>query len=277
MTEEINNYTLTSRVKKRTFEIIGIAKRGDKASKIFDICLIALIFLNMFSLVIDTYDINESFKRGLEIFELVSMVLFTIEYILRIWTSDLLYSNKTKVTSRLRYIFSLEGIIDLLSIMPGFLPRIFPKGMVIARSFKTLRALKLFKIKSSFNALDIVKTVLKNKFYELLSTFYIIFILIITSSVLMYHVENELQPDVFKNAFSGFWWTVQSITTVGYGDIAPISGLGQLLAILITLLGVTLLALPTAILTEGFIEESQKRRDSKDKKDFCPFCGKSLK
>lgn len=260
-------------IKKRTYEILGIAKKGDILSRMFDIFIVTLVLLNVFILILETYELSNDVKTILYNVEIFSVVIFTIEYMLRIWTAEFLYQDNAKIIAKIKYIFSPSGIVDLLSIVPIFIPDVFPKGMVVIRSCRTFRILKLFDVNRRFNALTIVLRVIKNKLPQLISIFYVIVTLMLTSSILMYNAEHIAQPEIFKNAFSGLWWTVSTIATVGYGDIYPITITGKILGIIITILGVTTVALPTAILTAGFIEEAKQ---VKNKINYCPHCGKKL-
>lgn len=104
-------------------------------------------------------------------------------------------------------------------------------------------------------------------------TIFVVFLLILVSSSIMYFVENEVQPDAFPNILHSFWWAIETLTTVGYGDIYPVTGLGKLISGIIAMLGIGLVALPTGIITSGFHEELTKNR----KHNFCPHCGEKLK
>lgn len=262
------------KIKKRIFGILGIAKSRDAASRIFDIFIVTLVLINVLVLILETYELPNDVKDILYNVEMFSVIIFTIEYFLRIWTAEFLYHDCSKFIAKLKYMTSLSGIVDLLSIIPIFIPNVLPKGMVVIRSCRTFRILKLFDVNRRFNALTVVLRVIKNKFSQLMSMVYIISMLMLTSSILMYNAEHAAQPDVFQNAFSGLWWTVSTIATIGYGDIYPITITGKVLGIIITILGVTIVALPTAILTAGFIEEA---KGEKDKISYCPHCGKKLK
>lgn len=158
-------------IKKRTYQIISVAKNSDTASKVFDSFIILLIMINIIILIIETYDISEELKLLLRNIEIFSVVIFTIEYALRIWTAEYLYQDDGKLKAKVKYIFSIAGIIDLLAILPLYLPNTLPKGMLIIRSCRTLRILKLMNINKRFDAVRIVASVLKRKFTQLISTF----------------------------------------------------------------------------------------------------------
>jgi voltage-gated potassium channel len=161
-------------------------------------------------------------------------------------------------------VFTFKAIIDILSILPFYLPFLFPvKNLLFLRSIRLLRILRLFKLNRYTDALSKVRNVLKNKSYQLFCSFSIVIILMLLSSVLMYYIEADDQPDVFKNAFSGLWWAIATVTTVGYGDIYPITGLGKILGAFIAILGIGLIAVPTGIISAGFVEQISNKKDKK--------------
>ena len=263
--------------KKRTFEIIEKSQKGDILSTIFDYFIVILISLNVASVFLETFELSVYLNNFLRKFEIFSIIIFTIEYILRLWTSTLLYPDKNSFIARVKYIFSFMAIIDLLSILPFYLPFFFNVDL---RALRLVRLLRIFKANRYTHAIQKVLFVIKNKSTELISSIFVIFILMLISSVLMYSVESPVQPEVFKNGFSGLWWAVATFTTVGYGDIYPITSVGRFLSAIIALLGIGLVAVPTGIVTSGFMEASSNEEDDEnsqqDEKHFCPYCGKNL-
>ena len=266
--------------KKRTFEILEKSQKGDILSTIFDYFIVILISLNVVSVFIETFDLSVYLNNFLRKFEIFSIIIFTIEYILRLWTSTLLYPDKNSFVARIKYIFSLMAIIDLVSILPFYLPFFFSVDLRVLRALRLFRLLRILKVNRYTHAMQKVLFVIKNKSTELISSIFVIFILMLISSVLMYSVESPVQPEVFKNGFSGLWWAVATFTTVGYGDIYPITSVGRFLSAIIALLGIGLVAVPTGIITSGFMEASSKEEDDdnsqQDEKHFCPYCGKNL-
>ena len=255
--------------KKRIFEIIQIGHAKDRASRGFDILIMAVILINLFLAVFETFEGAARYQDALNIAELVTVIIFTVEYLLRVWTSDYLYSDSdNRWTAMLRYILSFGGIVDLLSFLPYYLPVFFPAGIVAFRMFRVIRILRLFRINAYYDAFNVITNVLKNKKDQLLSSIFIILVLMAASSLCMYSLEHEAQPEVFRNAFSGFWWAVSTLLTVGYGDIYPITILGRLFGICITMLGVGMVAIPTGILSAGFVEQyAQLKEIDEDTKD----------
>lgn len=270
------------KIKSRIFEIIQTANDNDIASKIFDIFIIALIIVNVITVIADTFSLPATVSTIFDYIETVSVIIFTIEYILRVWTADLLYPNLSPIKSRLRYIISFKAIIDLLAILPFYLPFFIPVDLRVLRVIRIIRLFRLFKINRYTNALSTIVNVFKNKASELISSMFVVLLLMIIASVLMYNVENPVQPEKFNNALSGLWWAVATLTTVGYGDIYPITAAGKVLSAIIALLGIGLVAVPTGIITSGFSEQISNSKDNKsdsnnaDKKRYCPYCGHEL-
>jgi voltage-gated potassium channel len=219
-------------------------------------------------------NIRLNHKIFFKLFETFSVIIFTIEYIIRIWVADHKFNNCSILKAKTRFIFSFFGIIDLFAILPFYLPMLIMFDLRFLRILRLTRLFRLFKIARYSKALRIVGTVLKRKKEPLILTLFLSLILLLVASSLMYHIEHDAQPDSFSNIFSSFWWAVATLTTVGYGDIYPITGLGKFLSGLIALLGIGLVALPTGILGAGFIEVIEKKENKKPKK--CPHCGKKF-
>ena len=187
--------------------------------------------------------------------EVITILIFCVEYILRIWTADYLYPDKSEFRSRLRFLISFDGIIDLLTILPFF----FLSGMVIFRMLRVARIFHLFRLNARYDSFNVITTVLYEKRNQIISSVFIVLILMLASSLCMYSVEHDSQPEVFRNAFSGIWWSMSTLLTVGYGDIYPITTLGRIMAICIAYLGVGAVAIPTGIISAGFVEQYQRK------------------
>ena len=266
------------RVKRRVFDIVQPSRDYDIASTAFDWSIIALISLNVLIVILDTFDgIPVSVRRLISYVEIFSLVLFSLEYILRFWTAGHLHPRANWLSAHLKYMFSFMALVDLFAILPFYLPYIFPVDLRVLRMFRLLRLLRLLKINRYTSALATVVSVLKRKSAQLLSSMLVVLILMVVSSILMYGIESEAQPEVFSNAFSGLWWATATLTTVGYGDIFPITSAGKVLGAIIALLGIGLVAVPTGIISAGFMENITHEPDEgKKKKHFCPFCGEDL-
>ena len=245
-------------IKKQIFDIIQIGNVSDTASRMFDIFITVVIAVSLVVTILSTYEELAGYKVALDVAETVTVVIFTIEYVLRIWTSEFRYPKKSRAKAALRFIFSAEGLIDLFTFLPFYLPIVFPAGAVAFRVFRVIRIFRLFKLNQRYDAFSIITDVLNEKKKQLFSSVVMILILMIASSLCMYSLEHEAQPEVFKNAFSGIWWASSTLLTIGYGDIYPITLGGKIMAILISFLGVGMVAVPTGIISAGFVESYSK-------------------
>ena len=253
-------------IRKRVYEIIEKAKDGDKASAIFDSFLIILILLNVAAVICNSFDnLNNSYNKFFTIFEYISVSIFSIEYLLRIWTAPEKFPPSEKwplFFSYLRFIFSFMGIVDLCAIMPFFLPFVIIDLRIvrILRLFRLLSALKLTRYNKSF---DLIGRVFKNEKDKLFMTIFIVGVMLLLAASIMYAVENTVQPEAFPNILATLWWAVVTLTTVGYGDVYPVTVLGKLLSGVISILGIILIALPSGIISSGFIKEYDKEKKRK--------------
>ena len=204
---------------------------------------------------LQTFDELTFLFPAFHVIEVITILIFCVEYILRIWTADYLYPDKNEFRSRLRFLISFDGIIDLLTILPFF----FLSGMVIFRMLRVARIFHLFRLNARYDSFNVITTVLYEKRNQIISSVFIVLILMLASSLCMYSVEHDSQPEVFRNAFSGIWWSMSTLLTVGYGDIYPITTLGRIMAICIAYLGVGAVAIPTGIISAGFVEQYQRK------------------
>lgn len=250
-----------SSLRGKIFDVIQIGHKGDTASEAFDIFITLVILINLAATVFSTYDISSRYSGLLTVVEIVTVVIFTIEYILRILTADFLYSDKSKGRAIFSFLVSFEGIIELVSLLPFYLPGDFPVGIVAFRIFRIIRIFRLFSLNSKYDAFNVITDVIKEKRNQIVSSVFMIVTLMVAASLTMYSVEHEAQPDVFSNAFSGIWWATSTLLTIGYGDIYPVTILGKVLAIVISFLGVGMVAIPTGIISAGFVEQYTKLKD----------------
>lgn len=262
-------------IKKTVFEVIQPTENSNKiSSRIFDIGIIVLIIISIISVFATTFDISARMLKLLYVIETVTVIIFTAEYLLRIWTADLLYPSLSKCRARLRYIRSGMAIVDLLAIIPFYLPMIIPINLLGIRAIRLIRLLRILKLKRYSEAMAAISYVLKQKSHEMCVSMFFVCILMLISSLLIYYAEHDAQPDKYQNAFSGLWWTVTTLTTVGYGDIYPITTVGKILGTFIAILGIGLVAIPAGILSSGFTEHLENNKSSDN---YCPHCGKRLK
>ena len=261
-------------MKEKIFNMIKVDRNKDKSGKNFDRIVVGAIIINLIACIIETFEVGEFVTNVLLVLETATVVFFTIEYILRIYTAEYLYPRRRRHHAKIKYIFSFWGIIDFLSFFPFYLPFFFPNGIMVFRMFRIMRMARLFNINRTSDALDMVIRALKSKRRQLTSSVFIIIVLLVASSLLMYDIEHEAQPEVFENAFSALWWATSAIFTIGYGDIYPITIAGRIMAIVISILGVGLVAIPTGIIFAGFVEQIEKVKGGRNK--YCPHCGERL-
>ena len=188
----------------------------------------------------------------------ITMAIFGVEYTLRVWTAEYLYPKKSPLGAKLTYVRSFNGVIDMLTFLPYFLPIFFPSGLVAFRMLRVARIFRLFRINTYYDAFNVITDVLNENKDQIFSSVCLILILMVASSLCMYSLEHDVQPDRFQNAFSGIWWSMSTLLTVGYGDIYPITNLGRIVGIFIAFLGVGAVAIPTGIISAGFVEHYTK-------------------
>lgn len=242
--------------RKRISDIIEVGSDYDWPSRVYDFTNAGAIIFNLTASILYTFaEMRERFGLGLLVIEQMTIAFFLVDYVLRVWTAKYKYEGKTQSESIRKYVLSFTGVIDLLSFLPYYLPFAFPAGTVAFRMVRLVRIFRLFRINSYYDALTVIGDVLKAKRQQLISSVFIIMILMLASSLCMYSLENKAQPEVFSNAFSGIWWAASTLLTVGYGDIYPITTLGKLFGILIAFLGVGMVAIPTGIISAGFVDQ----------------------
>ena len=242
-------------MKEKIFNIIQIGDKSNRVSRMFDIFITITIVTNILITFMQTFP-ELSFLSGVfRVVEYITIVIFCVEYALRIWTAEYLYPDRNRSGARLRFLVSFDGVVDLLTIIPAF----FLSGFVIFRMLRVARIFHLFRLNAKYDSFNVITTVLYEKRNQIISSVFIVVILMLASSLCMYSVEHEAQPEVFRNAFSGIWWSMSTLLTVGYGDIYPITTLGRVMAIGIAYLGVGVVAIPTGIISAGFVEQYQRK------------------
>lgn len=245
-----------SKFMERLAEIITIGNTSDRASRIYDIISLVSIVANLIVTLMNTFDnVEAAYGPVLHLIESITVAFFAADCVLRIITAKYSHPGKGTVRAVLRYIFSFNGIVDILSFVPFYLPLFFPSGAAVFKIFRVMRIFRIFRINEYYDSLNVIMQVIINRRQQLLSSVFIILIMMLASSMCMYSIENKAQPDVFSNAFSGIWWAASTLLTVGYGDIYPITAAGKTLGIIIAFLGVGMVAIPTGIISAGFVEQ----------------------
>lgn len=263
----------TKQLKRNVYDILATEEVDHPLENRINLFISILIVLSIISVSLETVDSLASQFGGIfRGFEIFAVTVFTVEYLLRLWVCTLDPRYSSPITGRIRYACTPMALIDLLAIVPFYLPVQgydfrFVRAVRLARVF---RIFKLWNYSSSFRTLT---HVLQSKKEELLVTLFAGGILVIIASSLMYYVERDAQPLVFDSIISSLWWGVSALTKVGYGDIYPITVLGKFLGSFIALLGVGVFALPAGILASGFAAEMQKKNAAPM---VCPHCGKEI-
>ena len=245
-------------MKEKIYKIIEKDNGTNKTSKTFDIFIFILVVLSIFQIVLESHkNIYSKYFYYFKYFEIFTIIVFTVEYILRIYTAKYKY-NKGNFLSVIKFIFSFEGFIDLLSIIPFYLPLAIKLDFRFLRILKVSKATRIFKLGRYSKSFETIKRVLKREKEILIVTLIFSFILILISSILMYYVENPVQPEAFPNITATMWWGIATLTTIGYGDIYPVTTLGKILASFVAIIGIGIIAIPTGIISAGFVSEIKK-------------------
>ena len=234
-----------------------------------------LIVLNVVAIILESYkEIHDVYGGVLYLFEVFSVIVFSIEYLLRLWTA--VYENFKKPflgSRKLHFVTSKFGIIDLLAILPFYLPLFMTLDLRVLRILRLFRLIRIFKLGRLSKSLKTISSVLKETRGDLIISMFVAFILLILSSTLMYYFESDVQPDKFQNIGQSLWWSIATLTTVGYGDVYPVTGVGKLLSGAVAIIGIGFVALPTSILSSAFVERVQMNKKKKKTKCECPKCG----
>ncbi len=241
--------------REKLLNILQIGDKSNRISRTFDFFITITIFSNITVTFLETFEELAFLYKIFKAIEYTTLLIFCVEYILRIWTAPDLYKEMKPGQARLHFLFSFDGIIDFLTIVPAS----YLSGFVIFRMLRVARIFHLFRLNAKYDSFNIITTVLYEKRNQIISSVFIVLILMLASSLCMYSVEHTAQPDVFQNAFSGIWWSMSTLLTVGYGDIYPVTTLGRIMAIIIAYLGVGAVAIPTGIISAGFVEQYQRK------------------
>lgn len=268
-----SEYDMYKKLKRRAFEILE--NRNDSlVGRYIMIFILILITLNVVAVILETVEsLSTRYSEIFIGFEIFSVAIFTIEYILRIWSCTADKKYHAAITGRIKYALTPMALVDLAAILPFYLPLIMRLDLRFLRALRLFRFIRILKVARYSEAMNTFGNAIKAKKEELILSISIVVILLILSSSAMYFVENQAQPDNFSSIPDAMWWGVATLTTVGYGDIYPITTLGRILGSFIAFLGIAMFALPTGIISSALIEEIQKKRKGKN---ICPHCSKEI-
>lgn len=268
---------------------VAESKSNDKLSSF----IMLMIVLSIIAVILESDKaISEKYHAIFYWFEVIAVILFTFEYISRIYTARLLHSDLPPGKAVRKYILSPMAVIDFLAIIPFYIELAF--GLMglhnvldlrFIRVLRLMRLLRIFKLNRYNTSLQMIGDVLKEEKEKLYITIFMTFILLVLSSALVYTVEHESQPEAFPNIYSSMWWAIATLTTVGYGDVFPVTAMGKILAGVIALLGIGLVALPTGILSGSFVQAINEKKEREhqllhdenvEHKHTCPHCNKEF-
>jgi len=245
--------------RKWLYQVLEQDRHG-LSSRFINIALMLLILANVVCIIVSSEEsINTRFNSFFQFFEIFSLIIFTIEYLVRVWVSversekDLTQPLK----SRIRYLFKPMAFVDLLAILPSFVLLLGSDFLIL----RVLRLVRVFKLSRYSRSMELLITVSKQEAETIISAIFILIILIIISATGVYIVEGDVQPDEFGSIPRALWWATVTLTTVGYGDVVPITTLGRMLGIVIVITGIGMAALPAGIMASGFTAEIGRRRE----------------
>jgi voltage-gated potassium channel len=251
------------RFQKRLYEILEPAVYGDKTSRNSDLFFTALVIINVVSVTLESvHSLYDSYHQVFRYLEIVSVIIFTVEYFGRLWSAPSQDTTNQSVANnfkhRMGYVFSFNGLVDLVSIIPFYLQSIFPYlDLRILRTLRLLRILKLSYYNSAFK--DLFEAIFEERksFY---AASYLFIVVLIVSSSLIYFAEHKVHPTGFKSIPGSMYWALITLTTVGYGDITPITAVGQFIAMMSAVFGVVVVALITGIVASSFNSQMERRK-----------------
>lgn len=262
--------------RRRLYLTLDPTEKGGVPERIFEVLLIIIIVLNILVIILDSIkEISVKYNQFFNDFEIFSLIFFTVEYIARVYSIVEKPMYKHPVRGRLRYIKTPLAIVDLLAFIPFYLA-FLPIDLRYLRIFRLMALFRMFKMARYLHALSIFKRVLVQRKEQLVLSFLFILFILVIISFIMFYVENAAQPDKFTSIPATMWWGIATLTTVGYGDMVPITNLGKFLGGIFAIAGVGLLALPAGILSSGFFEMLHVEKEPHEKGKRCPHCGKEV-
>lgn len=259
-----NKLTSGESLRSKTYQLLESEIRKNFMAKAINLFLIILIVTNVIAAVFESEpNYHEFYRQEFALFEFISLSIFCIEYLLRVWccVESPKYQSISALKARTSYILTPMALIDLIAILPFLIALFFTIDL---RTLRLLRVLRLLKLTHYFKGFNIFINVIAKELKSISAAMMVMIFLIIIAASLMHSVEGKIQPDVFGSIIESFWWAVVTMTTVGYGDVVPITGLGKTISTFIMLIGVGLVALPAAMLAARFGEELRERKSTLD-------------
>ena len=249
-------------MRTRIYNILEMTDPQDFLSRAFSLFIVTLISLNVLCIVLESIpELDLLYRTQFFAIEIVSTVIFALEYSLRLWSCvESETENKAPLKSRIKYALSPLAIVDLLAFLPSILQVIFPG--IDLRFLRVLRLLRVFKLTRYFTSFELLLNVLHEERKNLAGIFFLLIVILTLAASALYLVERDMQPDKFGSIPQAMWWAIAALTTVGYGDVYPLSPAGKVLGSLVTIVGIGMVALPSGILASAFSEQMRRKRES---------------
>jgi voltage-gated potassium channel len=261
--------TRVGSLKAAIYRVIEEPPDGYRPAHYFNIFMTVLIVANVIAVILETVKpIEVEYANIFLAIDIISIAIFTVEYFLRLWVCTLHPAFRDPVSGRIRFAVTPLAIIDLLAFLPFYIPFIIPFDLRFIRILRLFRLIRVLKLGRYSDAMKLFHRVVDKTKEEMLLALSILCIVLVIVSSLMYFAEHEIQPDKFGSIPQSMWWAIVTLATVGYGDAYPVTMAGKIIGGLAVVTGIAIFALPTAILSAGFIEEIQDR-----KVVVCPVCG----
>ena len=263
----------TDRLKRRTYILLDGTHTEDRLSFGTNLFIMGLIVLNVATYIAGTVSwVDARFGWHIFAFDVFCVTVFTIEYVLRVWSCTVDDRYAEPIRGRLQFMISPYALIDLFAILPFYLPVVIGEHGA-ARMLRVFRLFRLLKITRYSRSTSLITDVFRRKSRELAITALVMSIWLVFVSTLMYYVEHSAQPEVFSSIPASIYWGIITLTTVGYGDVVPVTPVGRALGSLIALLGIAIFALPAGIFASGFTQVLEERRRGTQ---YCPHCGEEV-
>ena len=255
--------------RNRIYQILEFTDPEDRTSRFVSFGIVGLIIVNVLAIVLESIpSLYEAYEKTFFRLEIVSCIIFILEYVLRVWASvedpetveDQSGMQITNGKRRINFMLKPLAIIDFLAFVPIFLQLLFPG--VDLRFLRALRLLRVFKLTRYFQSFEMILEVLHDEWRSLAGTVFIMLVILVIAACGLYYIERDIQPDKFGSIPEAMWWAMAALTTVGYGDSYPITPIGKIIGSIVTLLGIGMVALPSGILASSFSERMRQRRES---------------
>lgn len=261
-------------LRRRVWEILEVARSGDRTSERFDIAIRGLIALNVVAVVLETVASVDAALHGfLLVFEAFSVAVFTVEYVARVWSCVEAPRYQRPLRGRVRFAATPLALIDLLAVLPSLLP-FLGLDLRILRGLRLFRLFRILKLTRYSRSLRMMGRAFRRSSEELVITLSVAGLAVLIASSIMYYAEHGAQPEQFSSIPAAMWWGVVTLTTLGYGDIYPVTTVGRLMGGVFAISGILLIAVPTAILGSAFVDEmSDEDDDASPGGPRCPTCG----